>query len=167
MNTLRRFACLLAVPLLAGAAPPARPAAGIPVTLSAQPGTSLDAAARRLVAQDLAEAQRAGERPLLLVGSARLDTAASGRPALFVQLQSPRECGSAGCNTTVYAWAGGGYRRVLDGVAGRLVVSGARHRGRADLVTDTETYVWNGTAYVDSRPAPNVDLRPHRSRPAH
>ena len=154
------------MPLLAAAAPPARAPVGVPVPLLAQPGTSLDAAARRLLAQDLAEAQRAGERPLLLVGSARLDPAPAGRPALLVQLQSPRECGSAGCNTTVYAWVAGRYQRVLDGVAGRLAVAATRHRGMADLVTDTDTYHWTGTSYASTRPAPNVDLRPRRPRPA-
>ncbi len=165
MNTLQRWTLCLALPCLAAAAPPARPAAGVPVAMLSQPGTPLDATARNLLSQDIAEAARSGDRPLLLVGTARLG-AASDRPALFVQLQSPRECGSAGCSTLVYAWVGGRYRRVLDGVTGRFSVAAARHRGMADLIADKEVYVWNGTAYASRDPAPNVDLRPRRGRPA-
>ena len=144
---------LLCLLLLTAAAP-------APVPLTAQPGTTVDALARQLVAQDLREASRAGEQPLLLIGTAALG---GERPALFIQLQSPRECGSAGCNTSVFVWTAGGYKRALDGVAGRLTVSGTRHHGLADLVTDTEQYAWDGRAYRDTRPAPPVNLRPrHR-----
>jgi len=167
---------LLLLPWLAAAAPAAPPAssttvppaAARPGTVTmqqAQPGSALDATARGLVAQDLQEARQAGDRPLLLAGQARLG-AASDRPAIFVQLQSPRECGSAGCNTSVYLWQAGRYQRVLDGAAGRIQVSAARHRGMADLVTEHDTYVWTGTAYASKDPAPNVDLRPRRPRRA-
>ncbi len=144
---------------LAHAAAPASKPAGTPVVLMPQRGTPLEATVRRLVARDLAEAGRNGEAPLLLVGSARLGRAAD-RPALFVQLQSPRECGSAGCSTQVYAWVRGAYVRVLDGVAGPITVAPTRHGGMADLLTNNERYVWDGAAYRDARPAPNVDLRP-------
>ena len=166
MNTLQRCLACLAFPLLAGAAPPARAPAATPVAMASRPGTALDAAARALAAQDLQEAAQAGERPLLLVGTARLSASAE-RLALFVQLQSPRECGSAGCNTAVYVWGAGRYQRVLDGAPGRITVAATQHRGMADLLVGEEQYVWTGTAYADSRPAPNVDLRPRRRRPAH
>ena len=139
--------------LLAAAPPPGT------VPLAAQPGTPLDAVARQLVAQDLAEAARRGERPLLLLGTARLG-AARDQPALFVQLQSPRECGSAGCNTQVYAWVKGAYVRVLDGVSGSVTVATTRHKGMADLRAGSERYVWDGVKYQDVRPAPAVNLRP-------
>jgi len=161
MTPIRRLLACVALPLLLAAAPPVAPPAGTPVAMAPRPGTPLDQAARALVADDLAEAARAGERPLLLVGSARLG-AAGDRPALFVQLQSPRECGSAGCSTAVYAWLAGRYQRVLDGATGRVSVSTARHRGMADILAGSEAYVWTGTAYAASRPAPNVDLRPRR-----
>ncbi len=132
--------------------------------LSAQPGTALDAAARQLVARDLAEARRRGETPLVLVGSARLGRGQQDRPAVFVQLQSARECGSAGCSTAVYLWRRGRWARVLDGVAGRLAVAPTRTRGMADLLTGATRYVWNGERYRDARPAPNVDLRPRPAR---
>ena len=164
MKTVQRRMLLAALPWLA-AAPAAAPAAGTPVALASRPGTPLDAMARSLVVRDLQEAAAKGERPLVLVGSARLGAAAD-RPALFVQLQSPRECGSAGCSTTVHAWIGGRYQQVLDGVAGRVAVATTRHKGMADLVADTDTYVWNGAAYVSRAPAPSVDLRPRRRRPA-
>ena len=104
-------------------------------------------------------AETFGDEPLLLLGTARLG-AARDQPALFVQLQSPRECGSAGCNTQVYAWVKGAYVRVLDGVSGTVTVAPTRHRGMADLRVGSDRYVWNGAKYEDVRPAPAVNLRP-------
>ena len=171
MTDLQRWMLCLAMPCLAAAAPPAKPDPGVPVVLQSRPGTPLDAAARNLMAQDLHDSARSGERPLVLTGTAKLG-AASDRPALFVQLQSPRECGSAGCSTVVYAWSGGRYQRVLDGATGRMTVAATRHRGMADLIADKEEYIWNGSGYISSDPAPNIDLRPrrrphpHRNRPS-
>ena len=162
MRTIHPWLSLLALPLLMAAAP----APGTPVVLAPQPGTPLDRIARGLVAQDIAENVRAGQRPLVLVGTAHLG-AATDRPALFVQLQSPRECGSAGCSTSVFAWTAGRYQKVLDGVGGRMAVAAARHAGMADVQAGSETYAWNGKAYADTVPAPAVDLRPrtrHRQR---
>ena len=155
MQTVRHALAFLAL-LTAAAAP-----APAPVALTAQPGTALDAVARELAAQDLAEADRAGEAPLLLVGAARL-AGPNSDPALFMQLQSARECGSSGCNTLVYLPGRGGWRKVLDGVSGTVAVADTRRRGMRDLVVGTDRYVWNGTRYVDARPAPAVDLRPAR-----
>ncbi len=145
---------LLPLLLLLSAAAPS------PVLLRQQPGTKLDAAARALLETDLQEAKRANDKPLLLVGEAQLGPA-TDRPALFVQLQSARECGSAGCSTSVFAWSGGGYKQVLDGLSGPLTTGPGRHRGMADLHTANEHYIWNGVQYVDTRPAPAVNLRPH------
>jgi hypothetical protein len=130
-----------------------------PISLAPRPGTPLDAAARQLVAHDLMESSRAGDQPLLLIGSASLG-AASDRPALFVQLQSARDCGSAGCETTVYLWRQGAWRKVLDGVGGPVSAGPHRTRGMADLVTDKVRYAWNGSVYKDTRPPPAaIDLR--------
>lgn len=157
---LARIAVPLMLLLLAAAAPAPVPApSGRPVPLAPRPGTELDRAVRALVAQDLAEAARSGDEPLLLVGTARLG-AARGPAAVFVQLQSPRECGSAGCNTAVYVRGRQGWRKVLDGVSGQIRVADTRTRGMRDLLADTGRYVWNGTAYVDTRPAPPLDLTP-------
>ena len=142
---------------LLAAAPP--PSPGTPVPLVSQPGTPLDATARQLVAQDLAEAARRGEEPLVLAGTAKLG-APNDPPAVFVQLQSPRECGSAGCNTQVYAAVRGRYVRVLDGVSGPVIVAPTRHRGMLDLRAGSERYVWDGVKYGDVKPAPVVNLRP-------
>ena len=155
-----RFALACAAVLLAAAAP-SKPQTGTPVALQAQPGTPLDQAARQLVADDLAAATARGDRPLVLIGSARLG---GDRPALFVQLQSPKECGSAGCTTSVYAYRNGGWTRVLDSAAGRLTVASSRTHGMADLIANDERYVWTGTAYRSTRPAPAVDVRPRRPR---
>lgn len=147
----------LAVILLMGAAPASKP-----VPLSAQPGTWMEAAARALVRQDVSEARRAGEVPLMLVGSAKLSNRARDRESLFVQLQSPRECGSAGCSTTVYTWQNGTWTRVLDGIGGKLSVASRHTKGMADLLTENQRFVWTGKEYRDSRPAPAVDLRPRK-----
>ena len=156
-----RFLLVVAFALM-GAGPAPQPT---PVPLTVQSGTWRDQAARKLVAQDLTEAGRAGERPLVLVGSARLGADAKDREALFVQLQSARECGSAGCSTSVYLWRDGVWKRVLDGVGGKLSVGSARTKGMADLLTEKERYVWTGSEYRDPHPAPQVDLRPRAKRP--
>lgn len=153
------LACLL----LMGAAP-ATPRPGTPVPLQSQPGTPVDATARGLVADDLAAARSRGDRPLVLIGTANLG---GDRPAIFVQLQSPGECGSAGCTTSVYAYQHGGWKRVLDGTTGKLTVSSNRTKGWADLLTDEERYVWTGAAYRSTRPAPSVDLHPRPRHRAH
>ncbi len=140
---------------------PATEPRGSAVVLAARPGTALDAAARQLVAQDIAAGKQANEAPLVLTGSAPLGPA-SDRPALFVQLQSARECGSAGCSTTVYLWQRAAWQRVLDGVGGRLTVGTTRTRGMADLMTEKGRYVWTGHAYEDPNPVPAIDLRPRR-----
>lgn len=168
----RMLACLLLMlPVMMPAGAAAVPdrsgsPAGLPVVMTPQPGTALDRTARSLVAQDLAEARRAGDRPLVLIGSVPLGTA-SERPALFVQLQSPRQCGSRGCSTSVYAWIKGRWAKVLDDASGRIALLPTRHGGMADLAANAEHYAWTGTAYANTRPAPAVDLRPHALRRHH
>jgi len=163
MSSVRRLLACLALLLLPAAAGVPEPG-GVPVVMAAQPSSALDKTARTLVAQDLADAGRSGERPLVLVGSARLGTA-SDRPALFIQLQSPRQCGSAGCSTSAYAWIKGRWVKVLDEASGRITIAPTRHGGMADLTANTEHYAWNGRAYANTRPAPAVDLRPRTPRP--
>ena len=163
----RPIACLIAMlPMAAAAAavPERAGPAGLPVVMTPQPGTALDRTARSLAAGDLAEARRAGDRPLVVVGAVRLGTA-SERPVLFVQLQSPRECGSRGCSTSAYASVKGRWTKVLDDASGRIVVLPTKHGGMSDLAANAERYAWNGTAYANTRPAPAIDLRPHAPRP--
>jgi hypothetical protein len=154
--------CLMALPLLAAAPPRVtavlRPPPGA-VVMRPAPGTARDATARRLVAADLAEAAKAGETPLLLVGAARL-----GRPkdreALFVQLQSARECGSSGCSTSAFVDGPRGWHRVLDAATGPIVVAPQRHRGMHDLLVGRhDRWVWTGFRYADTRPAPALHIR--------
>ena len=121
------------------------------VELRSQPGTSLDRAARQLAASDIQDSLRHGDRPLVLVGSARLDGSEQG-PALFVQLQAPRLCGSAGCSTAVYIPVHGtsrhGWKKVLDDVTGRILVDAEQHGGMHDLIVHGhERFVWNGETY--------------------
>ena len=161
----RRVAVACAALLLAAAAPAkhaAHPkAAAAPtqtVVLQPQPGSKLDATVRALLADDLAAAKARGDRPLVLIGQAPLG---GPQPALFVQLQSPQECGSAGCATSVYSFEGGGWRQVLDGVTGHITVAAKRTKGRADLLADKDHFVWTGRVYRSTHPAPALDLRPH------
>jgi hypothetical protein len=159
---MRPILPILALLLLAAApvAPPSvTPAAGTPIVLAARPGTQLDASARKLVAQDLTEARTGREKPLVLTGSAMLGTA-SDHPAVFVQLQSARECGSAGCSTTAFLWQKGVWKRILDGVDGKLTVLPTKTRGMADIASEKVKYIWTGTEYHDPKAAPPIDLRP-------
>ncbi len=166
---LRVLALAAAALVLAAASPQrqtARPAtgpasAGTPVLLQQQRDTPSDTAARLLVADDLAAATARGDKPLVLSATASLGF---DRPALFVQLQSPRECGSAGCTTSVYAWQHGGWTQILDGTTGKITISPKRTRGHADLLSGDDHYVWTGTAYRSTQPAPTLDLHP-RPRP--
>jgi hypothetical protein len=129
-----------------------------PVVLTSQPGTALDATARDVAAADIEDG---GAGALLLLGSERLGDAGTG-PALFVQVQSQRACGSAGCSISVYLPTRTGWRKVLDAVSGGVVVEPGEHRGMHDLlVGKNDRWVWNGSAYADTLPAPQVDLRPH------
>ena len=149
---IRRLLMPAAALLIGAAAGPAGP-----VTLTAQPGTPLDATARRVAAADVADG---GPGALLLLGTQRLGSEGTG-PALFVQVQSDRACGSAGCSTSVYLPTKAGWRRVLDAVSGQVVVEAAEHQGMHDLlVGKSDRWVWNGRVYADTLPAPQVDLRP-------
>ena len=162
------FAAAEPAPRAVRATPKPQPAGGRQrVILTAQPGTSIDADARAAVARDLADASRAGDRPLLLVGSAALG-GPNDRPSLFVQIQSARECGSAGCNTSVHLLRQRRWQRVVDTVSGPIVVDTQRHNGMRDLiVNDRDRWTWDGRAYVNSRPAPPppASLRNRQARP--
>ena len=147
MIRLALLLLLLAVPALAAG----------PVVLAPAPGTPADTVARAALAQDLTRAARAHERPLVLVAQVHLGHP-SERAALFVQLQSARDCGSAGCSTSVLAWSPQGWRRVLDEVIGTITVAPTRHHGWADLIAGRETYVWTGQLYRNARPVPNVRI---------
>lgn len=153
----KRLSLVCAIMLLAAAAP-AIPTG--PVTLTARPGTPLDATARRVAAADVTDG---GRGALVLIGSQRLGTAGVG-PALFVQIQSPRACGSAGCSTSVYLPTRSGWTKVLDAVSGTIAVQPTQHRGMHDLVVSgSDRWEWNGRAYADTLPAPQVNLHPrHR-----
>ncbi len=135
---------------------PAQAATGA-VVLSAQPGTSLDDAARTLAAHDIAQSVAHGEQPLVLVGSARLSTRHGAPAALFVQLQSAALCGSAGCDTSVYLSDHGSWHRVLDSVSGPVTVLPRWHGHMHDLLVGTDDrWVWAGNAYRDTVAAPQL-----------
>lgn len=129
---------------------------GSPVILSRQPGTAQDKAARTLNAEDMQDAIRHGETPLVLVGSARLSgDRTHGDVALFVQLQSARLCGSAGCSTSVYLRHDRTWRKLLDSVSGPIKVMKQSHKGMHDLMVGrNDRWIWDGHVYQDSMAAP-------------
>ncbi len=152
-TSLTSAALLLATAFLVAAGP----APTGPVKLAPMPHTSLEATARQVAAADVEDG---GAGALLLLGSQHLGTAGTG-PALFVQVQSPRACGSAGCSTSVYLPSKTGWTKILDAVSGNVVVEPGEHRGMHDLVVGhDDRWVWNGRVYADTLPAPQVDLRP-------
>ncbi len=151
---------LLCAMLLLMAAAPKTPLG--PVTLSARPGRELEATARKVAVTDLADG---GPGALMLVGSQWLGSAATG-PALLVQVQSPRACGSAGCSMSAYLPSRTGWTKVLDAVSGTVMVQPEQHLGMHDLVVGkADRWIWNGHVYADTQPAPQVDLSP-RNPPA-
>ena len=132
------------------------------IALTTQPGSALEAIAMRLVAQDIKEAKQSGDQPLLLVGSAHLSTT-PGPSALLVQVQSASFCGSAGCSTSIYIKRGRGWKKVLDSVSGPIKLSQSSHKGMRDLlVHGKDRWVWAGSAYADTLPTPNIDLKDSR-----
>jgi hypothetical protein len=160
--------CLVILSLCLAALPAS--AATTPVPLSPKPGTKLDAQARQLVAADLARAASKGDAPLVLVAEASLGKA-SDRPAIFIQLQSERVCGSAGCNTSVYLERNRKWLVVLDSVGGTISVDSARHNGLRDLIVGKGSrWIWNGKTYVENgsatqprptaKPAPKPQPKP-------
>lgn len=136
-----------------------------PVILSAQPGTNLDQVARQLNSADLADAAKHADSPVVLVASAPLSSDRSDM-ALFVQLQSARLCGSAGCSTSVYLRHKGGWKLVLDSVSGAISVLPSRHNGMHDLLIDkNDRWTWNGSGYQDGAPAPAAPSAPKDKTP--
>lgn len=155
-----RVSLACAMLLLAAAAPATQAVPTGPVKLVSQPGSSLDKTAHQVAAADLADGSA---KSLVLIGSQRLGSAGTG-PALFVQVQSERSCGSAGCSVSVYLPTAKGWTKVLDAV-GQVAVDPGEHRGMHDLLVGSQDrWIWNGRAYADTLPAPQVDLRP-RKRP--
>ncbi len=149
------LACLL---LLTAAHKPATKPADATVALTTQPGSELEATATKLVSGDLKQSRSDGDPPVMLVGSARLSTH-PGSAALFVQVQSASFCGSAGCSTSVYLQHGANWTKVLDSISGPIKVSKRSHHGMYDLlVHGHDRWIWNGKAYADTLPAPDVDL---------
>ncbi|MDP9096866.1 MAG: hypothetical protein M3N26_10015 [Pseudomonadota bacterium] len=159
MAPIHRTTLVLCASLLLVAAGPVKSTPGSPVMLQSNPGTKTDATARTLSAEDIAAARSRGDQPLLLTARAALG---GPQPALFVQLQSPRECGSAGCSTSIFSFERGRWQRVLDSATGLLKVSAKKTRSRNDIISQDDHYVWSGTDYRSIDPAPaSIDLRPH------
>lgn len=120
---------------------------GSPVDMSARPGSAADRLARQLMAHEIERARAHGEDPLVLVGMGRLNDADE---LLFVQLQSPGDCGSGGCSTQSFRYTGEQWVRIMDALGGPIRIDGLRHRGMPDLIVNDGTrLVWDGTKYRD------------------
>jgi hypothetical protein len=133
---------------------------GASIVLRAQPGTEPDRIARRLMARELARSGRSGELPGVLVATARLGKSQES-DVLFVQIQSPRECGSAGCDTASFRYTNGKWVKILDTVSGTIRVASTRHNGMRDLILqDTDRRIWDGEKYANTVPTPPIDLAP-------
>ena len=117
---------------------------GAPVELAAQPGSEADKLARQLMAREIARVHAEGTDPLVLVGMGRLKDADE---LLFVQLQSPGDCGSAGCSTVSFRYEGDQWIRIMDTVSGTVQIAQSRHRGMPDLIVNGNRLVWDGTKY--------------------
>ena len=117
---------------------------GAPVELAAQPGSEADKLAWQLMAREIGKARADGADPLVLVGMARLNDADE---LLFVQLQSPGECGSAGCSTVSFRYQGDRWIRIMDTVSGTMQIAQSRHRGMPDLIVNGNRLVWDGMKY--------------------
>ena len=119
---------------------------GAPVELTARPGSETDRLARQLMARELERARAHGEHPLMLVGMGRLNDADE---VLFVQLQSPGECGSAGCSTVSFRYTGDRWIRIMDTVGGAVRIAASHHRGMPDLIVgERNRLMWDGIKYV-------------------
>jgi hypothetical protein len=159
-TTKFRIGGLCALLLLTAAAPaPAVPLG--PVVLAQHPLSKLYFTARSVAKQDLADGD---SDAILMLASQSLGTAGTG-PALFVQVQSQRSCGSAGCSVSIYLPTKAGWTKILDAV-GTLAVLPTVHGGMHDmLVGKGDHWVWNGRSYADTIPAPQVDLTPRNPAP--
>ena len=119
---------------------------GAPVVLDARPGSEADRLARQLLASEIARSRAHGEEPLVLVGMGRLNDA---EELLFVQLQSPGECGSAGCNTVSFRHDGSRWVRIADTVGGQLRIARALDGKMPDLILgEGRRLVWDGAKYA-------------------
>jgi hypothetical protein len=131
---------------------------GTPVVLRAQPGTEADRIARQLMARELARTVQSGETPNVLVSTARLGKSRDS-DVLFIQIQSVRDCGSAGCDTVSFRHMNGKWVRILDTVSGTIRVATSRHKGMRDLIVqDMDRRVWDGEKYANTVPIPPSDL---------
>jgi hypothetical protein len=138
----------------------AKPISGSPVVLRPQPGTEADRVARLLMARELVKSSQSGDTPKVLITTAQLGKSHDSA-VLFVQIQSPRDCGSAGCETVSFRHVNGRWVRILDTISGTIRIAATQHRGMRDLIVqDTDRRVWDGAKYADTVPTPPADLAP-------
>jgi hypothetical protein len=138
----------------------AQPISGSPVLLKPQPGTEADRIARQLMARELVKSGQSGDAPAVLTTTVRLGKSHDS-DVLFVQIQSPRDCGSAGCDTVSFRYVNSRWVRILDTVSGTIRIAATQHRGMRDLIVqDTDRRIWDGEKYANTVPIPPGDLAP-------
>lgn len=131
-------------PRVERAPPPVSTTDSAPLEMAARPGSEADRIARQLMAREISRSRADGTDPLVLVGMARLN---DEKELLFVQLQSPGECGSAGCSTLSFESRDGRWVQVLDTVSGTVRLVASQHRPMPDLIVDGSRLIWDGTKY--------------------
>jgi hypothetical protein len=112
------------------------------------------------MARELAKSSQSGDAPAVLITTARLGKSHDS-DVLFVQIQSPRDCGSAGCDTVSFRYVNSRWIRILDTVSGTVRIAATQHRGMRDLIVqDTDRRIWDGEKYADTLPTPPAGLAP-------
>jgi hypothetical protein len=138
----------------------AKPISGSPVLLKPQPGTAADRIARQLMTRELVKSSQSGDAPAVLTTTVRLGKSHDS-DVLFVQIQSPRDCGSAGCDTVSFRYVNSRWIRILDTVSGTIRIATTQHRGMRDLIVqDADRRIWDGEKYANTVPIPPGDLAP-------
>ena len=99
------------------------------------------------MAREIDRARADGADPLVLVGMARVN---DEDELLFVQLQSPGECGSGGCSIASFKYVDGRWVRIMDTIGGTVQIARRSHRGMPDvIVKDGSRLIWDGTRYQE------------------
>lgn len=121
-----------------------------PIILKAAPGTKLDKIARTLNADLLKDDALHHNNSVVLVGTHALSPHKKNK-ALFVQIQSARLCGAAGCTTSIYLKKNDNWVTILDSVNGNISLLPSKHHDFYDiLIGHGDTWIWNGRNYEDT-----------------
>lgn len=125
---------------------------GKAVLLKEDPGSSLDKIARSLNSDLLKDDDLHHDNSVILVGEKNLSPSTKNK-ALFVQIQSARLCGAAGCTTSIYLNKEHHWVTILDSINGTISLLPSKHHGFYDLLINNEDrWIWDGKEYNDTSP---------------